>query len=147
LTRSAGGDPAASFFSVENSFWAERRRANVLLVHYSDLKADRDGEMKRIARFLDADVPDSLWPRLVEAASFESMKRDGDALIPLAHQLFEGGPARFLNKGTNGRWHDVVANEDLALYEAKVRGEFSPALVRWVEHGRSVAGDPRDLPD
>lgn len=141
------GDPAASFFGVENSFWAERRRSNVLLVHYNDLKANRGGEMKRIARFLEIDVPDSLWPQLVEAASFESMKRDGDALIPFAHQLWEGGPGRFLNKGTNGRWRDVVANEDLALYEAKVRSEFSPALAQWVEHGRLVAGDPRDLPD
>jgi aryl sulfotransferase len=143
----ANGDPAASFFSVENSFWAERRRSNLLLVHYNDLKADRAGEMKRIARFLDIDIPDSLWPQLVEAASFESMKRDGEALIPLAHMLWEGGPGRFLNKGTNGRWRDVVAKQDLALYEAKVRSEFSPALARWVEHGCSVAGDPRDLPD
>jgi aryl sulfotransferase len=141
------GDPAASFFGVENSFWAERRRSNLLLVHYNDLKADRAGEMQRIARFLDADVPDSLWPELVEAASFVAMKRDGDALIPFAHQLFEGGPARFLNKGTNGRWHDVVAKPDLARYQAKVRSEFSPALARWVEHGRILAGDPRELPD
>ena len=141
------GDPAASFFSVENSFWAERRRSNLLLVHYNDLKADRAGEMRRIADFLDADVPGARWPGLVEAASFESMKRDGEALIPLAHMLWEGGPGRFLNKGTNGRWRDVVAKQDLALYEAKVRSEFSPALARWIEHGRSVAGDPRDLPD
>jgi len=143
----ANGDPAASFFSLENSFWAERRRANVLLVHYSDLKADREGEMRRIARFLDIEIPDALWPQLVEAASFEAMKSDGDALMPLAHFLWEGGSGRFLNKGTNGRWLDVVAKQDLARYEAKVRSAFSPSLAQWVEHGRLVAGDPRDLPE
>jgi len=145
--RRANEDPTASFFSVENLFWAERRRSNLLLVHYNDLKADRAGEMKRIAHFLETDTPDSLWPLLVEAASFESMKRDGDALIPFAHLLWEGGPERFLNKGMNGRWRDVVAKQDLALYEAKVRSEFSPALARWIEHGRNIAGDPRELPD
>jgi aryl sulfotransferase len=147
ISDGSDGDPATSFFGVENSFWAERRRANLLLVHYNDLKADRDGEMKRIARFLDIEIPDTLWPQLVEAASFEAMKRDGDALMPLAQFLWEGGSGRFLNKGTNGRWHDVVAKEDLALYEAKVRSEFSPALARWIENGRNIAGDPRDLPD
>ena len=141
------GDPAASFFGLENSYWAERRRANVMLVHYNDLKADRDGEMRRIASFLDIEIPDAIWPRLVEAASFESMKRDGDALMPLATLMWEGGSGRFLNKGTNGRWHDVVAKEDLALYDARVRSAFSPSLAQWIEQGRIVAGDPRDLPD
>ena len=141
------GDPAASFFGLENSFWAERRRENVMLVHYNDLKTDRGGEMKRIADFLDIEIPDSLWPQLVEAASFDAMKRDGDALMPLAHFLWEGGSGRFINKGTNGRWRDVFAKDDLDRYEAKVRSAFSPALARWIEHGRIVAGDPRDLPD
>ena len=43
------GDPAASFFGVENSFCAERRRSNQLLVHHNDLEVDRPGEMKRIS--------------------------------------------------------------------------------------------------
>jgi aryl sulfotransferase len=141
------GDPRASFFHVERSFWGERRRPNVLLVHYNDLKADRDGEMRRIAEFLDIEISESLWPQLVEAASFESMKRDGETLIPMAQSFWEGGPQRFLNKGTNGRWRDRVAPEDLAAYQAKVEAELSPALARWIEHGRRVAGDPRTLPD
>jgi aryl sulfotransferase len=141
------GDTRTSFFQMERSFWEERRRSNVLLVHYNDLKADREGEMRRIARFLGIALPDSLWPQLVEAAGFEAMKRDGETLIPMAHFLWEGGPGRFLNKGTNGRWRDVVAPADLAEYEARVKSEFSPALARWVEHGRRVAGEPRDLPD
>jgi aryl sulfotransferase len=140
-------DPELSFFAMERSFWAERRRPNVLLVHYNDLKADREGEMRRLARFLDIELPEALWPRVVEAAAFESMRRDGEAIIPLAHLLWEGGPSRFLHKGTNERWRDVVAAEDLALYEARVKSELSPTLARWVEHGRRIAGEPRELAD
>jgi len=141
------GDPELTFFAMERSFWAERRRPNVLLVHYNDLKADREGEMRRIAGFLGIDLPESLWPRLVEAAGFEAMQRDGEAIIPLAHMLWEGGPSRFLHKGTNERWRDVVAPEDLALYEARARREFPPALARWVEHGRRIAGEPPEIAD
>jgi aryl sulfotransferase len=140
-------EPELSFFGMERSFWAERRRPNVLLVHFADLKADREGEMRRIADFLGIEVAPALWPRLVAAAGFEAMQRDGEALIPMAHMLWEGGPSRFLNKGTNGRWRDVVASEDLARYDARVAREFSPSLARWVESGRGVAGDPRLLAD
>jgi aryl sulfotransferase len=141
------GDPGASFFNVERSFWRERKRPNVLLVHYSDLKADREDEMRRVATFLDIEIPESSWPALVDAASFESMKRDGESLIPFAHTLWEGGPQRFLNKGTNGRWRDCVTAEDLARYHAKVEAEVSPALAGWIEYGRRITGDPRTLPD
>ncbi len=143
----SGGGAEVEFFGLERSYWSERRRSNVLLVHYNDLKADREGEMRRIARFLAIDVPESAWPGLASAASFEAMKRDGEALMPLAHFLWEGGPSRFLHKGTNGRWRDVVADSDLALYQTAVAREFTPSLARWVEHGRAIAGDPRTLPD
>jgi len=145
------GDPEhegdLGFFGLERSFWSERRRPNVLLVHYNDLKTDRAGEMRRIAEFLEIEIAEALWPRLVEAASFESMKRDGDALLPMAHFLWEGGPARFLHKGSNGRWRERVPAEDLARYDEVVAREVSPSLARWVEHGRRGAGDPRALPD
>jgi aryl sulfotransferase len=141
------GEAELGFFAVERSFWAERRRPNVLLVHYADLKADLDGEMRRIARFLGAEVPEALWPRLVDAARFESMQRDGETLISLAHQLWDQGPKRFLHKGSNGRWRDVFDPADVARYEARAKSELPPALARWLEHGRLGAGDPRAAGD
>ena len=132
-----------TFFPLENSYWGERRRANVLLVHYNDLKKDLSGEMRRIAQFLDIEIPAAVWPSLIEAAQFETMKKNGARILDFAEQLFEGGSSRFLHKGTNGRWQDVVAKEDLAIYDARVKAEFSPALARWVEQGRLTGGDPR----
>ena len=99
--------------------------------------------MRRIARFLDIELPESQWPALVEAAGFEAMKSQADELMPMAQLMWEGGGNRFLHKGTNGRWRDVVAKKDLDLYDAKVKAEFSPALARWIENGRLVAGDPK----
>lgn len=137
------GDPHSGFFPVENSYWSARRDANMLLVHYNDLKQDRAGEMRRIADFLGIETPKSAWPALVEGASFEAMKSQADELIPQAQLLWEGGANSFLHKGANGRWRDVVAKEDIARYEANVKAQCSPALARWIEHGRLVAGDPK----
>ena len=141
------GDPGASFFSVERSFWAERKNPTVLLVHYNDLKADRGGEMRRVADFLGIHVDEALWPALIEAASFVAMKSQADTLVPQAQSLWDGGGDRFLYKGTNGRWQDIAAADDLRLYDERVAREFSPSLARWVAGGRLLAGDPRTLPD
>lgn len=137
------GDPYSGFFHVENSYWSARHDNNMLLVHYNDLKQDRDGEMRRIAEFLNIDIPEAQWPTLIEAASFEAMKIHADELMPAAQIMWEGGGSSFLHKGTNGRWRGAVAKEDLELYEEKIRENFSPGLARWIEHGRLIAGDPR----
>lgn len=135
------------FFDIERSFWAERARENLLLVHFNDLKADLDGEMRRIAAFLGIPVDEALWPSLVEAAGFTAMQNAGEALLPGMDGSFEGGHMTFLNKGTNGRWQTELTDEDLALYRQRVEAELSSGLARWLEHGRLAAGDPRTAAD
>lgn len=141
------GDPGAGYFEMENSFWDARHDPNVLLVHYNDLKADREGEMRRIAGFLGIELPEDVWPEIVEAAGFTAMKGAAEQLMPQAGGVWKGGGNTFINKGTNGRWEEVCRPADLARYEAKVSANFSPSLAAWSEHGRLVAGDPRALPN
>jgi aryl sulfotransferase len=136
-----------AFFAIERSYWKERARPNLLLVHYNDLKADLQGEMARIAEFLEMDIPQEIWPELVDAATFESMQRDGEALLPGMEMGFAEGVKTFLNKGTNNRWQGVLTDEDNALYQARVEQELSPGLRVWLESGRLAVGDPRDLAD
>jgi aryl sulfotransferase len=140
------GYPDLSFFDLEATYWQARQTSNLLLVHYNDLKADLDGEMRRIAKFLDIEPSREVWPRLAEAASFEAMKRDGSELLVGIDNFFEGGSDRFLFKGTNGRWRDVMTADELALYD-RVASRMSPGLAQWIAHGRLETGDPRTAPD
>jgi aryl sulfotransferase len=135
------------FFDYEMTYWRERIRPNLLLVHYNDLKADLAGEVRRISRFLEIDTPDDLLGSLADAARFESMRADGDALLAKTKVYFDRGPERFLNKGTNGRWKDVLNEDDLARYDRLAKARFSPTAAAWIEQGRLGAGDPRVLPD
>jgi aryl sulfotransferase len=130
------GDEGTSFFNVEKSYWAARNENWMLLVHYNDLKADRGNEMRRIAEFLNIDIPATLWPELIAAASFEAMKAQGPELLPNFQRSFIGGTARFLHQGTNGRWQGVVSAADLARYDAQVEALFTPDLAHWVSNGR-----------
>jgi aryl sulfotransferase len=141
------GPPSPYFFDIEAGFWAERKRSNVLLVHYADLLSDLEGEMRRIARFLGIAVGNDLWPALVQAARFETMQAVGAELMPQTKVMFAEGSKRFFNKGVNGRWRARLSDDDLAQYEAKVREGLSASLAAWLRGGRRRAGEPRVAPD
>jgi aryl sulfotransferase len=102
------------------------------MVHYADLKADLDREMRRIADFLGIETPKSLWPRLVEAATFEAMRREGKTLLPTAEAAFERGHEGFLFQGRNQRWRDVLTEEDITLYRTTAAHELPADLNTWL---------------
>jgi aryl sulfotransferase len=145
LTGAYGED--VPYFDFQKSYWKERRQPWLLMVHYNDLKTDLAGEMRRIADFLDIVVADDVMAGLVEAAGFAAMKAQGEALLPNIRRHFDNGPDRFLFKGANERWRDVLTDDDLARYDALVKRKFSPSLAAWAEKGRLKTGDPRGLPD
>ncbi len=138
----ASGDPGASYWEVERSYWAARREPTMLLVHYNDLKADPAGEIARIAAFLEIELPAPVMAGITAAASFDEMKKNGAAILPGFENVWVNGADTFLNKGVNGRWKGVYDPADLELYERRVAEEFSPALAAWLEDGRLVSGDP-----
>src|SRR5436190_14819349 len=58
--------------------WQRRDRDNVIIKHYADYKQDLEGEMRDLARQLELEVPESLWPELVHAAGFAYMQEHAD---------------------------------------------------------------------
>jgi len=141
------GPPNPIFFDIEAGYWTERKRSNFLLVHYADLSADLGGEMRRIAEFLGISIEEQMWPALVQAARFETMRAAGDELMPSTKAMFTDGSRRFFNKGIDSRWREVLAEDDIALYDARVKELLTPGLVSWLEGGRRRTGDPRSTPD
>ena len=142
----SGIPTADAIFDLERSYWSERQRENLLLVHYNDMKADLATEMKRIAAFLGIDTPDALWPELVEAATFDKMKNDGASLLPGIEMAVIGGHQTFLNKGTNGQWKGVLTPQDIATYRNRAAQELPPGLNDWLENGRR-GRDPKASAD
>ncbi len=125
------------FFGVVASYWAKRGEPNLLFAHYNDLKADLGGEMRRVARFLEIDIPESKWPAAIERCTFEAMRNAED---PGMDAFFEGGVKGFVFKGTNGRWRDVLGPEELSAYQRRVAETLSSEAARFVEGGRHVIG-------
>ncbi len=121
------------------SWWPLRREQFVLLVHYADLLADLDGEMRRIAAFLDIEVASGLWSDVVERCRFESMRTDHGASGMLGG-AFDGGASAFFNAGTNGRWRDALTSAQLERHAALVVDQLPTDAAEWLERGSLALG-------
>lgn len=129
------GYPIWSFWENIATWWAARDLPNVRLVHFAALKADPEGEMRKIAAFLACDIPEERWPAILEHSSFDYMKAHAELVAPLGGAVFEGGAGKFMNKGVNGRWRDVLTAQDVADYETLALQKLGPDCAHWLATG------------
>jgi aryl sulfotransferase len=124
-----------------STWWQWRDLPNVHFMHFNDMLADIEAEMRRLAAYCEIDVPEERWPAIVDAVQLDSMRaaaKAGTNGEDPAALIFEGGADRFLYKGTNGRWRGVLTDADLDLYE-QAAATLDPGLRAWLEGGRVAA--------
>ena len=134
-----GGDPREDLDSLPgvmwhmSDAWTRRTEPNVLLVHYDDLLADLDGQMRRIAGWLEIAVSDEVWPELVHAATFEQMKSNVLTRVASGVGVLKSNEA-FFRRGTSGAGGEILSEDEIARYYARA-AELAPAdLLAWL-HG------------
>jgi aryl sulfotransferase len=110
--------------------WARRGEPNVLLVHYDDLCADLQGEMRRLAGRLGITIPAEVWPALVQAATFESMRASAEQFVPTAG-LFKSNAA-FFRRGSSGAGREILSAAEIAGYDARAAQLAPPDLLAWL---------------
>lgn len=118
------------------SWWAVRHLPNVMLIHFNALKADLPGSIRKLADFLGFAPGPEVFGQIVEHCTFAYMKAHAAEVTPLGGALWQGGADSFVNKGTNGRWRDVLTADDIAAYEARALAELGPECAAW------LAGNP-----
>lgn len=130
------GHPFWPFWENVRSWWAIRDLPNLMLLHFDSLKADMPGQMRCIADFLEIEVAPGRWPAIIEHCSFDWMKAHAAKAAPLGGVFWDGGAETFINKGTNGRWRDVLTAEDSRAYEARARAELGEEAAHWLATGQ-----------
>jgi aryl sulfotransferase len=129
------GYPFWSFWENVRSWWSIRDLPNIKFVHFADLKRDLAGEMHAMAKFLDIHVAPANWPKVVEYCSFDWMKANATKSVPLGGAFWDAGAQVFINKGVNGRWHDVLTPAESAAYESLAIKELGEPCARWIAGG------------
>jgi aryl sulfotransferase len=124
-------------------FWAVRDRPNVHLFHYSDMKADLPGTVRRLAAVLEVPVDDADVDRIAAAAGFERMRADADLVVPNRDVGIWKDDASFFRQGRGGEWREVLDDAHLEVYRARIEGLTAgdDELLRWLHEGeRSAVG-------
>ena len=68
-------------------------------MHFSDLKRDLPGSIRRIADFLDIEIDEERFPTIVEHCGFDYMKAHADKVAPLGGVLWQGGARDLRQQG------------------------------------------------
>jgi aryl sulfotransferase len=130
------GITTTDFWAHVQGWWNVRSLPNVLLVHFNDLRADLNAEARRVAAFLEVDIDAARWPALLEHCSFEYMHRAAGKMQEL-DRIFVGGGQSLVNKGTNGRWRDMLTREEVDKCDEVATKMLTPDCARWLKAGRN----------
>jgi hypothetical protein len=117
--------------------WQRRTERNIVLVHYDDLLADLDGQMRRIAALLGITVPDHVWPELVAAATFASMRERAQRTAPDPSGILKDSAA-FFRRGTSGAGVEELSAAEVAHYRARTAALAPPDLLTWLHREDSA---------
>jgi hypothetical protein len=122
--------PLGSILRRVDAAWARREAPNVVLMHYEDLSADLEGQMRLLAERLGIQVPEALWPDLVKAATFEQMRAAADRIEPFAGMLNDS--EAFFRRGVSGSGAELLTEAELADYHARVARVLEPDVLAWL---------------
>jgi hypothetical protein len=123
------------------TFWDKRKLPNVVLLHYGDLKAGLEGQIRALASRLSIDLDDAIVPELARAASFDEMKSHAKDVAPNATNPIWRDTTKFFHTGTSGQWRAVLTDEDLSLYAARSSALGPPDFLDWLHHGAAAPAD------
>ncbi len=120
------------------TWWPLREQANVLFVHYADLTADLDAEMRRVAQHLAVEVPADRWSTIVERCRLASMRSTATRSGEL-DWAFDGGADAFFYKGGHDRGEQVL-DDDLTVRYQQMTSALPADAADWLAAGTRKTG-------
>jgi aryl sulfotransferase len=128
------GGAQPPYWPCIQAWWDVRHLPNVLLLHYADLIGDMPGQIRRIAAFLEIPLDEARLPLMVAHCSIAHMRKVA-ADDPLLNMLFNRGAETFINKGTNGRWREVLSQDEIDKADRIAERELTRDCAAWLRTG------------
>ena len=99
-------------------WWSERRRDNVLIVKYEDLKLKPRESILNVASFCGVSLCETALNKVLAASSFDSMKSDPLVnMSKMPKSVYDNSVSPFMRKGIVGDWKSVFSAEQNAYVD------------------------------
>ena len=99
------------YFDHVLSWWPHRNDENVLFLVFEEMKKDPRSAVVRVAKFIEAAVPDEVIDKVVAETSFEAMKKDKTVNFSHTDSFAAPGAEPFMRKGEVGDWKNYFTPE------------------------------------
>ena len=104
-------------------YWAQRHRPNVLIVSFKSMKRDLKGTVRKVAKFLDVEVPESLIESVTEKSTFEYMKGI-DHKFRIGKMIPWRAEGAMMRKGAQGGSSELLSRDRQQEMDAYFKGEL-----------------------
>lgn len=108
----------------------------VLLMHYDELCADLEFQMRQLAHLLGISVPEDRWPSLVRAATFEHMRAQAAKQAPDPAGVLKD-PAAFFRRGRSGAAAEILTQDEIAHYYQRAAQLAPREVLDWLHQNES----------
>ncbi len=124
--------------------WARRQGANIVLVHFDDLRTDLLGQMRQLADQLRLAEAEQVTAELAAEASLDAMRERAAELAPNTQGILRD-PRAFFREGRSGAGMTELNRAELDRYHERVAALAPPSLVSWLH--RQSSGSHRAAAD
>ncbi len=125
-------------FGFLAAWWPLRNAANVLFIHYSDMKKDHEASIRKIGEFLGTRATDAQWEDILNYTSFPWMKKN--------ESRFEAGSAgkvpvltsgAMIRQGAVGKAKDDGMTDEISRHLREVGSRIfpDPVAIDWLYQG------------
>ena len=136
-----GGMLTMFFFGFINGWWPLRNKPNVLMLHFSQMKKDHEGSVRKIAKHLGFEPTAEQWPNILEYTSFKWMKANESKFeVPelLPFKLLLSGA--MVRKGASGKQAEDGMTPEISAVISEWATKMVPddAARRWMYEGGEI---------
>jgi hypothetical protein len=131
----------ALFFEFLAAWWPLRNQPNVLFLHFSDMKRDHQGTLRKVAGFLGYEPTDEQWRTIEECTSFRWMKAHQEK-FEIRHltevPVLQSGA--MIRKGKAGTAHEDGMTAEFSAQVAAIGRDIvgDPAALEWFYRGGPI---------
>lgn len=115
--------PSGSWARHLASYWRVRNEPNVLFLTYEDLSANPAGVIQQIARFMNVDLDTRQLDAVIQAATFEEMRKLNDRFDP-GRVVPWGKADSMLRNGRSGEFAALLSPDLRQLIDDHARTEL-----------------------